>query len=59
MKEPKERPYYRKPPLSEQQINEICTRLNNDEPISQLALEYKIGTPIIYNHWKNHLKNKI
>lgn len=53
-----ERGYYRCTPLNQQQIKEVCERLTNNEAIYKLAKEYKTSIEILFNHWKQYLKEK-
>lgn len=53
-----ERGYYRSTPLSQQQIKEVCERLTNNEAIYKLAKEYKTSIEILFNHWKQYIKEK-
>lgn len=53
-----ERGYYRCTPLSQQQIKEACERLTNNEAIYKLSKEYKTSIEILFNHWKQYLKEK-
>ena len=52
------RGYYRVQPLSQKQIKEVCERLSNDEMIYKLAIEYKQPIEVLFNHWKQYLKQK-
>jgi hypothetical protein len=48
-----------KEPLSDKEIKEIITRLNNGETLCKISIEYKRPINVLFEHWKNHLKHKI
>ena len=52
------RGYYRVELLNQKQIQEVCERLSNDEMIYKLAIEYKQPIDVLFNHWKQYLKEK-